>query len=373
VHAEGVDLLARTVRGLEWIAAAEIEGRLGTEAQSVGHRAVRIRLDRLDPAALELGTVDDVFLVVGEAPAVGHTRDQLPRIAQAATDSDFERGLALLRPLRSLPAEPSFDVTATFVGRRNFNRFEIEDAAGDAIARSSGWRYESRTDGKPAPTAVSVRVHLDAESVVLALRLGAAPRHRRPYREASRSASLRPPVARCLGLLAGLAPGATLLDPFCGAGTIPIEAALAEPGVAASGSDLASEVVELARANAAAAGVEASFEVADAAALGRPAGSVDRLVTNPPWGESVESVGSLGSAWREARRVLREGATAALVAPAEIVDGAARALDRRPVLRQPVRILGKPVEIALLAEGAGFAGSGLYGAELDRALERFAA
>ncbi|HEX8052728.1 MAG TPA: methyltransferase domain-containing protein, partial [Thermoleophilaceae bacterium] len=362
-----VDLLARTVRGVEWIAAAEIHGRLGTEATAVAHREVRFRLDRLDPATLELGTVDDVFLVVGEAPAVGHTRDQLARIADAAAGCAVEPGLALLRPLRAILGVPSFDVTATFLGKRNFNRFEVEDAAGAAIARCSGWLYRSRTAGKPAPTAVTVRVHLDAERTVLALRVGAAPLHRRPYRESSRSASLRPPVARCLGLLAGLGNGVALLDPFCGAGTIPIEAALAEPGVVASGSDAEPEVVELARANVAAAGVQAAFDVADAAALDRPDGSVDRLATNPPWGDAVEPVGSLASAWREARRVLRDGGRAAIVAPGEIVDGAARALGSPPVLRQAVRILGKPAEIAVLAEDEGFAGSGLYGAELDRA------
>ena len=46
---------------------------------------------------------------------------------------------------------------------------------------------------------------------------------RRPFR---RSVALAPRKARCLVNLSGVQAGQTLLDPFCGTGSIPIEAAL---------------------------------------------------------------------------------------------------------------------------------------------------
>jgi putative N6-adenine-specific DNA methylase len=49
---------------------------------------------------------------------------------------------------------------------------------------------------------------------------------RREYRIFTHSSAMAGPVAFCLNVLAGFKKGATLLDPFVGCGTIPIEAAL---------------------------------------------------------------------------------------------------------------------------------------------------
>jgi tRNA (guanine6-N2)-methyltransferase len=89
--------------------------------------------------------------------------------------------------------------------------------------------------------------------------------------------SLHPPLARALALLAGTA----FADPFCGAGTIPIEGALG--GLAAAGSDIDPRSVAVASRNAEAAGVGVAFSVTDAGALHE----VDCVVTNPPWGRAV--------------------------------------------------------------------------------------
>ena len=71
------------------------------------------------------------------------------------------------------------------------------------------------------------------------------------------------------------------VDPFCGAGTIPIEGALA--GLRTRGSDIDPQAIEASRRNAASAGVEVPFEVADAESLGE----ASCIVTNPPWGRAV--------------------------------------------------------------------------------------
>lgn len=56
--------------------------------------------------------------------------------------------------------------------------------------------------------------------------------HRRGYRQAVAKAPLRETLAAGMLLAAGWQPGMTLVDPFCGSGTIPIEAALMARGIA---------------------------------------------------------------------------------------------------------------------------------------------
>ena len=209
---------------------------------------------------------------------------------------------------------------------------------------------ESRSDDRrPQPTDVSLRVHLQPELTTVGVRVGVAPLHRRPYRQASRSASLRPPLARALVLLAGMEPACTLLDPFCGAGTIPIEAALAAPGVACEGGDVDPAVLALARDNASRAGVPVQFQTTDARALPHRSSSIDRVATNPPWGQSVPASGPLVGAWRDIRRVLREDGRVALLAPGDLVREAGETLSLPLALRNPVSVLGQHVEIAVLA------------------------
>jgi tRNA (guanine6-N2)-methyltransferase len=266
------------------------------------------------------------------------------------TGCDVTAVLPELRQLRHVPSKPAFDVTATFIGTRNYNRYEIEEVVGSAVAAATGWPYESRSgDRRPQPTDVSLRVHLLPELTTVGIRVGVVPLHRRPYRQASRSASLRPPLARALVLLAGMEPACTLLDPFCGAGTIPIEAALAEAGVACGGCDVDPAVVALARDNASRAGVPVRFQTADAHALPHQSRSMDRVATNPPWGRLVPASGPLAGAWRDIRRVLREDGRVALLGPSDLVREAGETLSLPLALRNPVSVLGQHVEIAVLA------------------------
>jgi hypothetical protein len=70
-------LLARTVRGIEWIAAAEIRAKLASSDIQRDHREIRFSLAELSPAVLELGTVDDVYLVATTVGDIGHQRREL--------------------------------------------------------------------------------------------------------------------------------------------------------------------------------------------------------------------------------------------------------------------------------------------------------
>ena len=149
--------------------------------------------------------------------------------------------------------------------------------------------------------------------------------YKRGYRAQNMGAPLRETLAAALVTLSRYRGKDPFCDPFCGSGTIPIEAALIArnraPGLDRSfaaqkwktldaklwldaaeeamdkefhgaydiwGGDIDPAAVELARHNAALAGVEdcIRFEVADAAAFHRDS-EYGQVVTNPPYGERL--------------------------------------------------------------------------------------
>ncbi len=150
--------------------------------------------------------------------------------------------------------------------------------------------------------------------------------HRRGYRLDTAKAPLRETLAAAMLLAVGWAGSQPLLDPFCGSGTIPIEAALlarnVAPGIARSfacerwpllgavrwndlraaarrderasatviaGSDRDAGAVDAARANAELAGVAGAVRLGRVAlsAVTPPADGPGWIVTNPPYGVRV--------------------------------------------------------------------------------------
>jgi len=186
---------------------------------------------------------------------------------------------------------------------------------------------EDADDG-PAPDDAAqlfiVRVFRDV--VTISADSSGALLHRRGYREAAGKAPLRETLAAAMLLGAGYDGSAPLLDPFCGAGTIPIEAALfarrIAPGLRRTfaferwpsfdpdawrevraevearvlprvpapiaGSDRDAGAIEAACANAARAGVQADIQLRRAALSHvEPPASPGFLITNPPYGVRV--------------------------------------------------------------------------------------
>jgi tRNA (guanine6-N2)-methyltransferase len=99
-----------------------------------------------------------------------------------------------------------------------------------------------------------------------------------------------------------------MLDPLCGAGTLPIEAAL--QGVLAWGGDLDSAALDGARTNIRAAGISVHLQQWDAVHLPLASQSMDRIVTNLPWGRQVqvdENWNDFTAGCGEFQRVLTDG------------------------------------------------------------------
>lgn len=214
-------------------------------------------------------------------------------------------------------------------------------------------------------------VRIERNTVTLSADSSGEALHRRPWRTDTGPAPLRPNLAAAMILAAGWDPATSLVDPFCGSGTIGIEAALLarglppggerefafhqwptfEPGswasvvasiessVEAAGTgaravpillaDRDEKATEAARSNAERAGVVDDVEVATQVVshLGaRPGPGL--VVTNPPYGRRVgrdELAGLYGRLGAVVRERLPGHALSILTAEAAL----ARAADRR--------------------------------------------
>lgn len=122
-----------------------------------------------------------------------------------------------------------------------------------------------------------------------------------------------PRLARALVNLAEIPPGETLLDPFCGTGSLPMEGALC--GFRATGLDAQLTMVVGSRRNLRHLGLPGDVMWGDARRLPFRDGAVGGVVADPPYGRSARVVGEgRGSLYHEAlkemARVLRPGGRA---------------------------------------------------------------
>jgi 23S rRNA G2445 N2-methylase RlmL len=348
-------LLARTIHGIEAVVADELQRRGLGRVERVRHREVWFTAPRPGPGLLTLRTADDLFLLAAVVAGVGRSRRDLRHLAAAARAVPTAELLALRRRCGGPELAGGVTVTASFLGRRNYNRFDIEDAVGEQLAARLGVAYHDRRGGRvPPPGAGAWRVTVEGEQAVLALRLAGRPLHRRAYKLAAVPGTLRPPLAAALVWLAAPRAGERVLDPCCGAGTIPIEAAALGPGVCPLGMDRDPAALRAAGANATARAI--AWAVADAGQLPLAGGAVELVVTNPPWGRQVRAGGLLAGdparLWRELRRVLapRGRAVVLLHDPGGQLDRLGAA-GLRPGAVRPVSLAGShPAIVEAAAE-----------------------
>ena len=198
----------------------------------------------------------------------------------------------LLERFESLPVpdleaqpRPSFRVSCRRLGQHPFGSQDVERAVGAVLQR----RY-----GAPVSLEawqVCVRIEVRGASVEVALqpwRKARSLRHRYGYRQRT---ALKATVAYAMLRLGGGIdrPPARLLDPFCGSGTLLMEAGACWPGTRLFGSDVSGRAAEGAAANLREAGLaERSLvrrlDVHQAGSAWRRFAPFERIVANPPYG-----------------------------------------------------------------------------------------
>ena len=173
-----------------------------------------------------------------------------------------------------------------------------------------------------------LRVFLYKDVVTVAMDTSGDSLHKRGYRTLTSKAPITETLAAALLMLTPWKPDRILVDPFCGSGTFPIEAAMMAANMAPGmnreflaeewknlipkkcwyeamdeandlvkddisvdiqGYDIDGEIVRAARANAAAAGVDhlIHFQQRPVSQLSHPK-KYGFLITNPPYGERIE-------------------------------------------------------------------------------------
>jgi putative N6-adenine-specific DNA methylase len=222
------------------------------------------------------------------------------------------------------------DVTATRSPLRSlqFATLRVKDAIADRMRERCGDRPSV---DRSAPD-VQVVAHLTQQRADVYLDLSGEPLFKRGWRLEKGEAPLKENLAAGLLASSGWTPAVVLHDPFCGSGTIPIEAACIAtqraPGLTRrfaferllgfearawrdilgqarenvddraefhiSGRDISTRVIQLALANGQRAGLSSSIRDgwlsldAGDARTAAPPGNAGLIVTNPPYGQQSE-------------------------------------------------------------------------------------
>lgn len=206
---------------------------------------------------------------------------ELPDQADLTPLADILRQL----PLPEMAEARSFRITTKRVGNHAFDSYAVASLAGRIIQERFGTPVDLK--GYQVDLRVDVYDHLVWIGWQLTRHSLSHRFENRPY---YRSVSLKPTFAQALLRFARIPDEATgkLLDPFCGAGTILLEAADTFPGLQLFGSDRYEEPVVGAQANLAQFNLAHRAEIrqVEMSTLSQhyPAGQFDYLVTNPPFG-----------------------------------------------------------------------------------------
>ena len=315
-------LFASTARGLEELLKTELEGLGATDCQVV-QGGVHFQGDtRLLYQSLMWSRLA--------------SRIMLP-LGQCSVYSDLDLYLGV----QAIPWTEIFTPDATFavhfsglndeIRNSQYGALKVKDAIVDSFTRKNLPRPNVDRENPD----LRINVWLNKETAHISLDLSGEGLHLRGYRDGTGMAPIKETLASAIVMRSGWVPGTPLLDPMCGSGTLLIEAAMlatdrapglhrghwgfngwlqhddavwkevkaeaqtrARKGLAAYesrfyGSDVDARVIERARSNARRAGVGEliTFGAKDVAQLSNPLpkGPYGTVISNPPYGERLES------------------------------------------------------------------------------------
>lgn len=324
-----VELIATATFGLEAIVAREVK--------ALGYQDVRVETGKVTFTADEtaicrcnlwLRSADRVLVKMGSFKAL--TFDEL-----------YEGTRALDWPAW-LPENAHFPVEGKAVQSKLFSVPSCQGIAKKAIVEKMKQRYRKQWFDENGPR-YTVEVALLKDEATLTIDTSGAGLHKRGYRQLSAPAPLKETLAAAMLNLSVWNAERPLIDPFCGSGTIPIEAALIglnmAPGLNRSfvsedwpriprglwkrirqeaagavtdkplqimGTDIDDEVLRMARYHAKLAGLEGRihFQQVPAVEL-RSSKKYGVIVCNPPYGERLGEQREAEQVYRDLKHALK--------------------------------------------------------------------
>ena len=329
---EMFELIAPCHFGLEAVLKREIQD-LGYEITLVEDGKVSFLADAagICRANIFLRTAERVLLKVGKFKAV--TFDELFEKTKALPWEQF------------IPENGKFWVTkASSIKSQLFSPSDIQSIVKKAMVERLKAQYHVSwfpENGEEYP----VRVTLLKDEVTLGIDTSGVSLHKRGYRQLTSKAPITETLAAALIMLTPWKKDRILVDPFCGCGTFPIEAAMMAANIAPGmnrtftaekwtnliarnawyqavdeandllddtvevdiqGYDIDGAVVKAARENAREAGVDhmIHFQQRPVSALSHPK-KYGFIITNPPYGERLEEKEDLPALYGEIGDALR--------------------------------------------------------------------
>jgi putative N6-adenine-specific DNA methylase/tRNA (guanine6-N2)-methyltransferase len=304
-------LLLTTCAGLEDVVLDELRDHLPADpglAVRPGQVHVWVEAAAADAlaAAMQLRTVHHVHHILAELT--------LPQTGALAFIRDAVAGIAI----PGLDGAESFGVRCRRVGSHDFTSVDAEREAG------AGVRAQAPVPVDLSSPALDVRLDIDGARCLVGVRHTRQPLSRRFEQAVFRKSAAQPAIAaamvRLLAREAGGAPG-VVLDPFCGGGTLVLEAAAAWPDATLLASDVLPELAEGTRDNVASTAGSAvevrTGDAADLVALWGDRAPVDAVLANPPFGKQlgrgVDLRALYGDVSAGLERILKPGGLAAVL------------------------------------------------------------
>lgn len=319
------ELIAPCHFGLEAVLKREIQ-ELGYEIAEVEDGRVTFYgdADAVCRANIFLRTAERILWKVGSFKAVSY--EELFDKTKELPWEDY------------IPKNGKFWVAkAASVKSKLFSPSDIQSIMKKAMVRRLQERYHVEwfpEDGAAYP----VRVFLMKDIVTIGIDTSGVSLHKRGYREVSGRAPITETLAAALIMLTPWRRDRILVDPFCGSGTFPIEAAMMAANIAPGmnrsftaeewtnliprklwydvvneandliedgidtdiqGYDVDGSVIKIARRNAREAGVDhlIHFQERDVRDLSHPK-KYGFIITNPPYGERLEDKADLPQLYR---------------------------------------------------------------------------
>ncbi len=320
------ELIAPCHFGLEAVLKKEIY-ELGYEITKVEDGRVTFEGDAeaICRANIFLRTAERILLKVGQFPA--------------ETFEELFQGIKKLPWENYIPADGKFWVTkASSIKSKLFSPSDIQSVVKKAIVERMKEHYHLRWF-EESGASYPLRIFLMKDEVTAAIDTSGDSLHKRGYRTLASKAPITETLAAALIMLTPWRRERILVDPFCGSGTFPIEAAMMAaniaPGINRSftaqnwgnlipqelwqdcfeearelidmdisvdiqGYDIDGDIVKAARENARRAGVDhlIHFQQRPLSALSHPK-KYGFLISNPPYGERMEEKEALPELYRE--------------------------------------------------------------------------